>query len=92
MCSSPRDVACAKEAHFLPRYSLGVEVGPSRGAIVGHLSEEELFLLSEVKLYCQYGQSQTFESEEIGYLKDEILQYINKHIYLYMVIFIMTYF
>lgn len=78
MCSGPQDVACAKEACFLLRRSLGTEAGLAQGAVMGHPSEEELFLLSEVKWHCQHGDSQAFESKEVGYPKYEILQYLNR--------------
>lgn len=78
MCSGPQDVACAREACFLLRRSLGTEAGLGRRAIVGDTSEEELFLLSDVKWHCLRGQSQAFVSEEVGYTKYEILRYTNK--------------
>lgn len=77
-----------KQLVFYPSVRPGAEAGPARGAIMGHPSEEELFLLLEVKWHCQHGQSQAFESEEVGYPKYEILQYINKCINLHMLAFI----
>lgn len=88
MCSGPQDVACAKEACFLLRRLLGTEAGLGRRAIMGDTSGEELFLLSDVKWHCLRGQSQAFVSEEVDYPKYEILQYVNKLIYICMLIFI----
>lgn len=55
---------------------------------MGDTSGEELFLLSDVKWHCLRGQSQAFLSEEVDYPKHEILQYVNKLIYICMLIFI----
>lgn len=38
-----------KQLVFYPSVRPGAEAGPARGAIMGHPSEEELFLLLEVK-------------------------------------------
>lgn len=55
-------------------HSLGAEAHPAQEAIVGHPWEEDLVILLGAKGCFQHGQSQVFDSEEVGPPKYEILQ------------------